>query len=178
MSDRHEDDRMEDLIGEPGGAHAYGEFEGADEYDEADEADEADELDESDELEDEADEEAVTMADSLESGDGSDELEEAVTDTLEAADADGMDANRMTRRVVDPVEATLGATLVIALHRCDWIARSSRQRELCRGARSGVSGLSIPILKNIFVPFMFESVYKLRCLIPDEGRFAIVRHAG
>jgi hypothetical protein len=93
MSDRFEDDLMEDLMAEPegrGGASAYDEYEGADEYDEADEsdADESDELDELDGMEDEADEETVSLADSDESEEGADELEEAVTDALEADDAD------------------------------------------------------------------------------------------
>jgi hypothetical protein len=90
MSDRFEDDLMEDLMAEPegrGGTSAFDEYEPADEYDEADEADESegsDELDELEGMEDEADEEG----DSYESEDGADELEEAVTDALEADDAD------------------------------------------------------------------------------------------
>jgi hypothetical protein len=83
MSDRLEDDLMEDLMAEPegrgGSADEFDEVEG---YDEADESDEADEYDEYDEY-DEADE-----FDESEGDEGADELEEVVAEALEADDAD------------------------------------------------------------------------------------------
>src|ERR1700741_681894 len=89
MSDRFEDDLMEDLMTEP---HAVDEFDEADEaeeaeaFEDADELDEAEELDEGDELEEEY--EAADVYDSAEDYDAVDELEEAMTDALEAADED------------------------------------------------------------------------------------------
>jgi hypothetical protein len=88
MSDRFEDDLMEDLMAEPegrSGHSAMDEFEGADEYDAGDESDELDELDE---LEDSAEDSAEDQFESFEGEDSLDELEEAVTDALEAEDAD------------------------------------------------------------------------------------------
>jgi hypothetical protein len=88
MSDRFEDDLMEDLMTEP---HAVDEFDEADEaeeaeaFEDADELDE-DELDEGDELEEESYE--ADAYDSAEDYDAVDELEEAMTDALEAADED------------------------------------------------------------------------------------------
>jgi hypothetical protein len=94
MSDRFEDDLMEDLMTEPqAGGHAVDEFDEADEADEAeafeaaDEFDEADELDEGDEFEEEGFE-AAEAHDSAEEYDAEDELEEAMVDALEAADED------------------------------------------------------------------------------------------
>ena len=94
MSDRFEDDLMEDLMTEPqASGHAADEFDEADQaeeaeaYDEADELDEADEFDEADELEEEG-LEAADAYDSAEDYDAADELEEAMTDALEAADED------------------------------------------------------------------------------------------
>ena len=37
--------------------------------------------------------------------------------------------------------------------------------------------LSRPIAKNIPVPFLFETVYNPFCLVPHEGRIAIVTDA-
>lgn len=80
MSDRLEDDLMEDLMAEPegrgGSADEFDEVEGYDEADESDEADEYDEYDEYDE------------ADESEGDEGADELEEVVAEALEADDAD------------------------------------------------------------------------------------------
>jgi hypothetical protein len=83
MSDRFEDDLMEDLLAEPEGRGASAdEYDEAEAYDEADEVDEADEWDEADEI-DEVDE-----VDEYEAYDATDELEEAVADVLGAEDAD------------------------------------------------------------------------------------------
>jgi hypothetical protein len=92
MSDRFEDDLMEDLMTEPQ-AHAADEFEEADEADEAeafeaaDEFEEADELDEGDEFEEDGFE-AADAYDSSDEYDAVDELEEGMVDALEAADED------------------------------------------------------------------------------------------
>jgi hypothetical protein len=81
MSERFDDDMMEDLMAEaPEGSHAM------DEFDEADEAEGFDEAEDS--LEDLGDDELEESFDSYESEDGADEMEEAVTDALEADDAD------------------------------------------------------------------------------------------
>jgi hypothetical protein len=83
MSDRFEDDLMEDLLAEPEGRGASAdEYDEAEAYDEADEVDEADEWDEVDEI-DEVDE-----VDDVDPYDATDELEEAVADVLGAEDAD------------------------------------------------------------------------------------------
>jgi hypothetical protein len=88
MSDRFEDDLMEDLMAEPEGRSGHSaadELEAADEFEGADEFDELDELDE---LEDSAEDSAEDSMESFEGEDSVDELEEAVTDALEAEDAD------------------------------------------------------------------------------------------
>jgi hypothetical protein len=90
MSDRFENDLMEDLMTEPHGAD---EFEEADEAGEAEAFDDADELDEAEEFEegDEFEEEGFEAADAYDSADEydtGDELEEAMTDALEAVDDD------------------------------------------------------------------------------------------
>jgi hypothetical protein len=90
MSDRFEDDLMEDLLAEPEGRGAS-----ADEYDEAEAYDEADELDEADEYDeaeayDEADE-LDESADELEASEGeesADEFIEGIASILGAEDAD------------------------------------------------------------------------------------------
>ena len=95
MSDRFEDDLMEDLMTVPhASGHAADEFDEADEADEAEAFEEADELDEADEYE-EADEfddtdgyEAAEAYDAAEEYDATDELEEAMTDALEAESED------------------------------------------------------------------------------------------
>ena len=78
MSDRFEDDLMEDLMAEP-----MDEFDEAEEADAAEEFDEFEEFDELDEFDDSADE-----MKSFEGEELGDEFEEAVTDALEAEDAD------------------------------------------------------------------------------------------
>jgi hypothetical protein len=78
MSDRFEDDLMEDLMAEP-----MDEFDEAEEADAAEDSDEFDEFEESDEFDDSADE-----MDSFEGEESADEFEEGVTDALEAEDAD------------------------------------------------------------------------------------------
>jgi hypothetical protein len=86
MSDRFEDDLMEDLLAEPEGRGASAdEYDEAEAYDEADEADEDDEWDEADEV-DEVDE--VDELEAMEGDEATDELEEAVADVLGADDAD------------------------------------------------------------------------------------------
>jgi hypothetical protein len=81
MSERFDDDMMEDLMAEaPEGSHAM------DEFDEADEAEGFDEAEDS--LEDLGDDSLEESFDSFESEDSADEMEEAVTDALEADDAD------------------------------------------------------------------------------------------
>jgi hypothetical protein len=98
MSERFDEDLLDELAGEPegkGGHSALDEFEGADEFEASDEFDGSDEFDESDEFEaadefeagDELDE-LDDSGDEYESEDMADEFEEAVTDALEAADAD------------------------------------------------------------------------------------------
>jgi hypothetical protein len=84
MSDRFEDDMMEDLMADaPEGASAM------DEFDEADEADEGDGFDElEDSLDDPGDDPLEESMDSLDDEDSMDAFEEAVTDALEAEDAD------------------------------------------------------------------------------------------
>jgi hypothetical protein len=89
MSDRFEQDLMEDLMSAPEG-HAD-ELEGADALEGADEFEESDALDESDEFEEgDALEEAEEFEamDGFEGEDGSDEFEEAMTDALEAEGGD------------------------------------------------------------------------------------------
>jgi hypothetical protein len=92
MSDRFEDDLMEDLMAEPqASGHPADEFDEAEEaeaFDEADEFDEAEEFDEADEFEDAEGFEAAEAYDSGEEYDAADELEEAMTDALEAEDED------------------------------------------------------------------------------------------
>ena len=78
MSDRFEDDLMEDLMAEP-----MDEFDEAEEADAAEESDELEEFDELDEFDNSADE-----MKSFEGEESGDEFEEAVTDALEAEDAD------------------------------------------------------------------------------------------
>jgi hypothetical protein len=89
MSDRFEDDLMEDLMAETQGRGASAdEFDEAEAYDEADESDEADELDEADEM-DEADE--LDEADDFEASEGdesADEFIEGIASLLGADDAD------------------------------------------------------------------------------------------
>jgi hypothetical protein len=81
MSERFEDDMMEDLMADsPESSHAM------DEFDEGDEAEGFDEIESSmDDLGDDGFEEPM---DSFDSEDAMDEMEEAVTDALEAEDAD------------------------------------------------------------------------------------------
>lgn len=95
MSDRFEDDLMEDLMTEPqASGHAADEFDEAEAYEEAEAFEEADEFDEAEEL-DEADEfeeaegfEAAEAYDAADESDAADELEEAMTDALEAESED------------------------------------------------------------------------------------------
>jgi hypothetical protein len=84
MSDRFEDDLMEDLMAEPEGRSGHSPM---DEFDAADEEDAADEFDEFDEL-DEAEDSGDEPMEPFEGEDPMDELEEDVTDALEAEDAD------------------------------------------------------------------------------------------
>ncbi|HLY04611.1 MAG TPA: hypothetical protein VKR31_02580 [Rhizomicrobium sp.] len=86
MSDRFEEELMEDLGSEPEARSQA--MDGLDELDEVDEIDALDELDEADELEavDEWDE--MAEVDALEADAAEDEFEEAMTDALEAADTD------------------------------------------------------------------------------------------
>jgi len=89
MSDRFEDDLMEDLMAEPEGRGASAdEFDEAEAYDEADEFDEADELDEAEGY-DEADE-LDEGSDEFEASEGeeSDEFIEGIAGILGAEDAD------------------------------------------------------------------------------------------
>jgi hypothetical protein len=98
MSDRFDEDLLDEMAEEPegkGGHSAFDEFEGADELEASDEFDEGDEFDESDEFDgpaefDSGDEfdELDDPGDAFEAEDSADELEEAVTDALEAADTD------------------------------------------------------------------------------------------
>ena len=98
MSDRFDEDLLDEMAEEPegkAGHSAFDEFEGADELEASDEFDESDEFDDSDEFEGPAEFEAGDEFDELEEpGDAfeaeeaADELEEGVTDALEAADAD------------------------------------------------------------------------------------------
>jgi hypothetical protein len=94
MSDRMEDDLMEDLMAEPEGrgasADEFDEVEGYDEADESDEADEYDQYDEADEF-DEFDE--------SEGEEGADELEEVVAEALEADDADEFNFGSFLKKI-------------------------------------------------------------------------------
>jgi hypothetical protein len=87
MTDRFEEDMMEDLLAEPGHS-AMDAMDEADEFDSADEFDEGDEFEAADEFEagDEFDE--MEEGDEFDEGEGADEFEEAMTDALEAADED------------------------------------------------------------------------------------------
>ena len=87
MSDRFEDDLMDDLMAEPEGRSASAdEYDEADAYDEADEMDEADELDEADE--DEADEDEGDELEAFEGDESADEFIEGIASILGAEDAD------------------------------------------------------------------------------------------
>lgn len=98
MSDRFDEDLLDEMAEEPegkGGHSAFDELEGADEFEASDEFDEADEADEFDEFDGPAELEAADEFDELdepgdafEAEESADELEEGVTDALEAADAD------------------------------------------------------------------------------------------
>jgi hypothetical protein len=98
MSDRFDEDLLDEMAKEPegkGGHGAFDDFEGGDEFEALDEFDEADEFDGSDEFEGPAEFEAADEFDELEepgdayeAEDPADEFEEAVTDALEAADTD------------------------------------------------------------------------------------------
>ena len=87
MTDRFEEDMMEDLLAEPGHS-AMDAMDEADEFDSADEFDEGDEFEAADEFEagDEFDE--MDEGESFDEEDGADEFEEAMTDALDAADTD------------------------------------------------------------------------------------------
>lgn len=98
MSDRFDEDLLDEMAEEPegkGGHSAFDEFEGADELEAADEFDDVNEFDEGDEFDGSSEFEAMDEFDELddpgdafEAEESADELEEGVTDALEAADAD------------------------------------------------------------------------------------------
>jgi hypothetical protein len=98
MSDRFDEDLLDEMAEEPegkGGHAAFDEFEGADEIEGADEFDDVNEFDEADEFDGPVEFEAMDEFDELDepgdafdAEDSADELEEGVTDALEAADAD------------------------------------------------------------------------------------------
>jgi len=92
MSDRFEEELMEDLAAEPGlsGGHsAMDEFEDSDEFDEGDEFEASDDFEAGDEFEDSDEfDEMDDSGDSYDAEAASDEFEEAMTDALEAEDAD------------------------------------------------------------------------------------------
>lgn len=103
MSDRFENDLMEDLMTEPHGADEFDEADEAEEaaaFEGADEFDEAEEFDEGDEFEEEGFE-AADAYDSADEYDTADELEEAMADALDAADDDEFwgGFSRILRRV-------------------------------------------------------------------------------
>ncbi|MEI9983697.1 MAG: hypothetical protein WDN69_11140 [Aliidongia sp.] len=88
MTDRFDEDMMEDLMAEPGHS-AMEAFDEGDEFEAADEFDEGDEFEASDEFEagDEFDE-MEEAGDSFDEDAGSDDFEDAMADALEAADTD------------------------------------------------------------------------------------------
>jgi len=98
MSDRFDEDLLDEMAEEPeakGGHSAFDEFEGADELEASDEFDDVNEFDEGDEFDGSSEFEAMDEfdeleepGDALEAEESADELEEGVTDALEAADAD------------------------------------------------------------------------------------------
>lgn len=87
MSDRFEEELMEDLASEPEArSHPMDELDEADEWDEIDALDELDEVDELEAV-DEVDE-MTDLVDAVDTDAASDEFEEAMTEALEAADTD------------------------------------------------------------------------------------------
>jgi len=88
MSDRFDEDMMDDLMAEaPEGMSAMDEFDEGDAFDELEAFDEADEFDEGDEF-DEFEDTMDYAEDGLDAGEGMDEFEDAMADLLEADDAD------------------------------------------------------------------------------------------
>jgi hypothetical protein len=91
MSDRFDEELMDDLAAGPeaGGHSAMDDFEGADEFDDSDEFEASDEFEGADEFDDSDEfDEMEDAGDAFEAEAASDEFEEAMTDALEAEDAD------------------------------------------------------------------------------------------